>query len=46
MTNKHLAQIWMHVGHINVDGVKMSKSLNNFVIAKDILEKFSANDIR
>ena len=29
----------MHVGHININGQKMSKSLNNFILAKDILEQ-------
>jgi cysteinyl-tRNA synthetase len=36
----------MHTGHINVDGIKMSKSLNNFILAKDILKKYSSNVIR
>jgi cysteinyl-tRNA synthetase len=36
----------MHVGHININNEKMSKSANNFILAKDILEKFNGNDIR
>jgi cysteinyl-tRNA synthetase len=36
----------MHVGHINVDNEKMSKSLNNFILAKDILKKYDGNIIR
>lgn len=43
---KDLAQIWMHVGHVNVDGKKMAKSLNNYVLVKDILTKQNANGIR
>ncbi len=41
-----LANYWMHNGHVLVNGVKMSKSLNNFILAKDILEKYNSNIIR
>lgn len=41
-----LAKHWIHVGHLNIDNNKMSKSLNNFILAKDILSKYSSNDIR
>lgn len=30
---------WMHNGFINIDGTKMSKSLGNFTLVKDIREK-------
>lgn len=46
LLNKPLAKNWMHVGHININNEKMSKSANNFILAKDILEKFNGNDIR
>ena len=36
----------MHIGHVNIDGKKMSKSLNNFILAKDMLERYDANTIR
>jgi cysteinyl-tRNA synthetase len=36
----------MHVGHVNVNNEKMSKSLGNFVLAKDLLEKYGANAVR
>lgn len=36
----------MHIGHLNVDNTKMSKSLNNFILAKDILSKYDANAVR
>jgi cysteinyl-tRNA synthetase len=36
----------MHVGHINVDGQKMSKSLGNFILAKDLIAKYGSNAIR
>ncbi|MBF0710777.1 MULTISPECIES: cysteine--tRNA ligase [unclassified Gemella] len=31
------ANYWMHNGFINIDGTKMSKSLGNFTLVKDIL---------
>ena len=46
LNNIGLAKCWMHVGHVNIDGKKMSKSLNNFILAKDILAKYDANTIR
>ena len=41
-----LANYWIHNGHVMVNGVKMSKSLGNFILAKDVLEKYSSNVIR
>lgn len=42
----NFANIWMHNGLINVDSVKMSKSLNNIVILKDAIAEYSAPVIR
>lgn len=42
----NLANVWMHNGHIMVEGEKMSKSLNNFILAKDLREKYPSNVIR
>jgi cysteinyl-tRNA synthetase len=36
----------MHNGYINVDGKKMSKSLNNFFTVRDIRENYSGDVIR
>lgn len=44
--NSELANYWMHNGHVMVNGVKMSKSLGNFILAKDVLEKYNSNVIR
>jgi cysteinyl-tRNA synthetase len=44
--NHKLANYWMHNGHINVDGIKMSKSLGNVFYVKDLIEKYSANVVR
>ena len=39
VNNSELANYWMHSGMIDINGVKMSKSLGNFITAKDILSK-------
>jgi len=44
--NRDIADIWMHVGHVNVNGAKMSKSLGNFILVKDIVTKENANGLR
>lgn len=44
--NKPLANYWMHNGFLNIEGDKMSKSLNNFFTARDILKVYSADTIR
>lgn len=44
--HKPLANIWMHIGHINVDHQKMSKSLNNFILVKDILQTYEYQVVR
>lgn len=46
LNQNHLANYWMHNGHINVDGEKMSKSLGNFILAKDFLKMHNANLIK
>lgn len=46
VNNKDLARIWMHVGHLNINNQKMSKSLSNFILAKDLLSEYSANTVR
>ena len=37
---KPMVKYWMHTGFLNVNGVKMSKSLNNFITIRDLLEKW------
>ena len=46
LTGKKFANYWMHSAFVNVDGEKMSKSLNNFFTARDVLEKYDADVIR
>lgn len=45
-TGKTYANHWLHVGFINVDGEKMSKSLGNFSTIKDVLAKFHGETVR
>jgi len=40
------ARYWMHVGFINVDKTKMSKSLGNFFTLRDVAEKFTYKVVR
>ena len=46
LNENHLANYWIHNGHINVDGIKMSKSIGNFVLAKDFIKEHEANVIK
>ncbi len=40
------ARYWLHNGYINVDGQKMSKSLNNFFTVRDVAKEFKYKVIR
>jgi cysteinyl-tRNA synthetase len=41
-----IATTWMHNGMLNIDGEKMSKSLGNVMLAKDVIAKIGANATR
>ena len=43
---KPFVRQWMHSGFINVNGEKMSKSLGNFITAKEVLEQYDANVVK
>ena len=43
---KNFAHYWMHNGFLNINNVKMSKSLGNFFTVRDILEKYDAQVLR
>ena len=45
-TGKTFVNYWMHNGFITVNKEKMSKSLGNFFLVRDILEKFSGEVVR
>jgi cysteinyl-tRNA synthetase len=45
-TGKRFVNYWMHNGFLNVDNVKMSKSLGNFFTIRDVLEHFDGETVR
>lgn len=45
-TGKPFVKYWLHNGFITVNKEKMSKSLGNFFILRDILEKYPADVVR
>jgi cysteinyl-tRNA synthetase len=44
--NKKMCNYWIHNGMVNVDKIKMSKSLGNFKTIKDLLKIYSGEIIR
>lgn len=44
--DKTFANYWIHNGYIQIENEKMSKSLGNFILVKDIVEQFDPNIIR
>jgi len=46
VTGKPFAHYWIHSAFVNVDNKKMSKSLNNFFTAREILEEYDADAVR
>ncbi|KAH7889094.1 tRNA synthetases class I (C) catalytic domain-containing protein [Phlebopus sp. FC_14] len=37
---------FIHTGHLHIEGLKMSKSLKNFITIDEILERFTARQLR
>lgn len=46
LTNKDITNEWKHIGHLFVDGQKMSKSIGNIWSANDFIEKVGADELR
>lgn len=46
LTGQVMARYWMHNGFINIENEKMSKSLGNFILVKDIREQYPARVVR
>jgi len=44
--NHELANVWMHVGRLNFGDAKMSKSLGNVILVKDLLESYEYQSFR
>jgi cysteinyl-tRNA synthetase len=40
------ARVWMHCGLLNIDGQKMSKSLNNFIVLSEGIERYGVAPLR
>ena len=45
-TGKPFAKYFMHVGYLNINNQKMSKSLGNFFTVRDILKKYDPEVLR
>lgn len=45
-SDHHLAKYWMHVARLNIENVKMSKSLGNTVLVKDLINETNPNVFR
>jgi len=43
---KPFVKYWMHNGTVNMSGDKMSKSLGNFYTTRELLEKYTADQLR
>ena len=46
LTGKPLSKVWFHIGILKSNGEKMSKSLKNFILIKDLLSKYNVEVIR
>jgi len=45
-SGKKFVNVWMHNGFLNIDNVKMSKSLGNFFTIRDVLQRYDGETIR
>ncbi len=46
LTEKPMARYWLHNGFLNIDNEKMSKSLGNFLLAKDLIRNYHPQLLR
>ncbi|WP_426460999.1 class I tRNA ligase family protein [Mycoplasma hafezii] len=46
LTNQSIAKEWLRTGQINLNGEKMSKSLQNVILAKDFLNQYPADYLK
>ncbi|MCX7698681.1 MAG: cysteine--tRNA ligase [Candidatus Goldbacteria bacterium] len=44
--NQQFVKYWMHNGFMNIKGEKMSKSIGNIVLTRDIVKEYSAEVLR
>jgi cysteinyl-tRNA synthetase len=45
-TGKPFARYWLHAGYLNINQEKMSKSLGNFMMVRDIRKKYDPQAVR
>lgn len=45
-TGKPFAKYWMHIGYLNINDEKMSKSLGNFYTAREVIKKHDPEAVR
>ncbi|MGM7703639.1 cysteine--tRNA ligase [Pseudalkalibacillus sp. Hm43] len=46
LNEKTMANYWMHNGYININNEKMSKSLGNFILLHDLIQKYDPQAFR
>ncbi|MFV8499896.1 class I tRNA ligase family protein [Mycoplasma sp. VS424B] len=46
LTNQPISQNWLRTGQINLNGMKMSKSLQNVILPKDFLQNYSPDVLK
>jgi cysteinyl-tRNA synthetase len=46
LNQKKFVRYWVHIGMVQVDGVKMGKSKGNFITIRNLLKKYSGDQIR
>lgn len=44
--NEKWVEAFIHIGHLHIEGKKMSKSLKNFITIKDVLHNYTQNELR
>ncbi|QKT05521.1 class I tRNA ligase family protein [Mycoplasma sp. OR1901] len=46
VTGNDLSKNWLRTGQININGIKMSKSLQNVILPKDFIKAYSADHLK
>src|SRR5690625_1267338 len=46
LNEQQFANYWMHNGYMNINDEKMSKSVGNFILAKDLIEQYDPMVLR
>lgn len=46
LNDQQFANYWMHNGYMNIDNEKMSKSLDNFILTRDLIKKHDPQVVR